>query len=431
MSGPPGASPDAQAAGAGAGAGAGADADADADADDGLARSTRLLHAGSPPLRDGAGPVSVPVVRTSTLRFENQAAYLDRQQRRSAGERIPAYGRHGLDTHHALEDALVSLEGGHRAFLAPSGLSAITLVLLALLSPGDHALVSDSVYSPVRRVDQTLLKRLGITLEYVSPTAAALAQRLRPETRLVYLESPGSLLYEVLDLPALAEVARAHGIPVAVDNTWSAGWLQQPLRLGANLSVQAATKYIAGHSDLMQGVVVVDSPDLARRLARTHEALGLTVSADDAWLALRGLRTLPVRLAQHQRHATQIAQWLQTQPLVQRVFYPALPNDPGHALWLRDFAGANGLVSFAFADTVTPAAARRFVDALTLFGLGASWGGYESLALIAAPERLAEHSAWQQAAPVVRLHVGLEDPEDLRADLAQALATLNAPDAAG
>lgn len=386
-----------------------------------LAPATRLLHAGAPTLRGGSGPVNVPVVRTSTVRFENSAALADHQHRRAAGERVASYGRHGLDTHRALEDAVTALEGGHRAFLTPSGLSAITLVLVALLSPGDHALIADSVYSPVRRVDATLLRRLGITLEYFAPSAQNLAAKIRPNTRLVYLESPSSLLYEVLDLPALTAVARAHDIPVATDNTWSGGWFHQPLALGANLSIQAATKYIAGHSDLMQGVVVTDSPALSRRIASAHEALGLTVGADDAYLALRGLRTLPVRLAQHQRHATQVAQWLQAQPQVARVFYPALPTDPGHALWLRDFSGANGLVSFAFADGVDARGAEAFVDALHFFGIGASWGGYESLALVAAPERLREHSAWTGTQPVVRLHIGLEDPQDLIADLAQGL----------
>ncbi|WP_454737770.1 cystathionine beta-lyase [Cupriavidus necator] len=382
-------------------------------------KHTRLLHAGAPLLRDGAGPVNVPVVRTSTVRFASQRELDERHHRRAAGERVATYGRHGLDTHQALEDALCTLEGGHRAFLAPSGLSAITLVLLGLLGPGEHALVSDSVYAPLRRVDKTLLQRLGITVRYFSPARDDLAALIRPDTKLVYLESPSSLLFEVLDLPRLTAIARARGVPVAVDNTWSGGWFLQPLRLGANISIQAATKYIAGHSDVMQGAVVVDSPALAKRIATAHEALGLAIGADDAYLALRGLRTLPVRLAQHQRNATEIAQWLQRHPQVSRVFYPALPEDPGHALWQRDFSGASGLVSFALraADATTAAA---FVDALHLFAIGASWGGYESLALIAAPERLREHSAWQGSTPVVRLHVGLEDTQDLLADLDQA-----------
>jgi len=334
-----------------------------------LGPSTRLLHAGTPPLQGGSGPVNVPVVRTSTVRFADSAAYADLHHRREAGERVASYGRHGLDTHRALEDAVVALEGGHRAFLTPSGLSAITLVLIALLSPGDHALVADSVYSPVRRVDATLLQRLGITLEYFSPSRDDLADKIRPNTRLVYLESPSSLLYEVLDLPALAAVARQHGIAVATDNTWSGGWFYQPLEHGANLSIQAATKYIAGHSDVMQGIVITDGPALSKKISTAYEALGLTIGADDAYLALRGLRTLPVRLAQHQRHATEIAQWLEQQPQVGRVFYPALPSDPGHALWKRDFSGASGLVSFAFAEL----AARTGRDVRSVVGGTSAW----------------------------------------------------------
>jgi cystathionine beta-lyase len=388
--------------------------------------ATRLLQAGAPALRDGSGPVNVPVVRTSTVRFANTDAHEDHHRRRSAGGRVASYGRHGLDTHRALEDAVTELEGGHRAFLAPSGLAAISLVMLALLSPGDHALVADSVYSPVRRVDQTLLRRLGITLEFFSPSRDDLAGLIRPSTRMVYLESPGSLLFEVLDLPALAAIARAHDIPVVTDNTWSGGWFYKPLALGANISIQAATKYIAGHSDVMQGIAVADSAAIARKLATAHEALGLTIGADDAYLALRGLRTLPVRLQQHQRHALEVAQWLRTQPAVERVFYPALPDDPGHRLWQRDFSGASGLLSFALRDA-DERRARVLVDGLRHFSIGASWGGYESLALVVAPERLREHSDWRGTAPVVRLHVGLEDPVDLIADLQQALGRAVAP----
>lgn len=387
-----------------------------------LRPTTRLLHAGAPALRDGSGPVNVPVVRTSTVRFANVQAHADHHHRRAAGERIATYGRHGLDTHRALEDAVLGLEGGHRAFLTPSGLSAITLVLLALLKPGDHALVADSVYSPVRRVDATLLKGLGITLEYFSPSRDDLAALIRPETRLLYLESPSSLLYEVLDLPALSAVAHARGVTVAVDNTWSGGWFYQPLSLGADISIQAATKYLAGHSDVMHGVVVTGDGRLSGIVGTAYEALGLTVGADDASLVLRGIRTLPVRLAQHQINATEVALHLQSHAAVERVFYPALPSHPGHDLWKRDYSGASGLVSFSFAVGFDEKQAEVFVDSLKLFGIGASWGGYESLALIAAPERLAEHSYYSKpGVPVVRLHIGLEDSSDLLMDISQAL----------
>ncbi|KAF1042678.1 MAG: Cystathionine beta-lyase [Herbaspirillum frisingense] len=380
---------------------------------------TELIHAGSPPFHGGAAPVNVPVVRTSTVRFAGTAEYDSIHERRAAGENIASYGRHGLETHRALETAINALEGGTRCFLTPSGLSAITLTFLALLSPGDHALVSDSVYSPLRRVDQQLLRRLGIDLSYFSPGRDRVEDLIRPQTRLLYVESPGSLLYEVLDLPALAQLARRRGIVLATDNTWGSGYLYRPLQLGAHISVLAATKYISGHSDVMQGAVVVGDDELAVRIAQASDNLGLAISADDAYLSLRGIRTLPVRLAQHQANALQVAHFLQAHPRVGRVFYPALPSDPGHALWQRDFSGANGLLSFSLREDDADLA-RRFVDALELFAIGASWGGYESLVQLAAPARLHEHSYFTERRPVVRLHVGLENANDLVDDLSRA-----------
>ncbi|MEB3096846.1 cystathionine beta-lyase [Achromobacter sp. D10] len=385
---------------------------------------TRLVHAGLPELTQGSGPVNVPVVRTSTVRFADTATQAALGRQRAAGERIATYGRHGLDTHQALEEAVASLEGGYRTVLAPSGLSAIVLVLLATLAPGEHALVADSVYSPVRKVDRALLQRYGIEVEYFSATRDALEPLIRPNTRLLYLESPSSLLYEVQDLPALAAVARRHGVLVAADNTWSGGLYYQPLALGAHLSIQAATKYLAGHSDVMMGVVTVDSAELAARLGATHDALGLSVGADDAYLTLRGLRTLDVRLARHCENALAVAEYLARHDDVANVYYPALAQDPGHAVWRRDFSGASGLVSFAFRHP-DASAASRFIDALRYFSIGASWGGYESLALEAAPERLAEHRYWRDGLPassVVRLHIGLESPLDLIGDMERAFA---------
>jgi len=385
---------------------------------------TRLVHAGLPELTQGSGPVNVPVVRTSTVRFADTATQAALGRQRAAGERIATYGRHGLDTHQALEEAVASLEGGYRTVLAPSGLSAIVLVLLATLAPGEHALVADSVYSPVRKVDRALLQRYGIEVEYFSATRDALEPLIRPNTRLLYLESPSSLLYEVQDLPELAAVARRHGVLVAADNTWSGGLYYQPLALGAHLSIQAATKYLAGHSDVMMGVVTVDSAELAARLGATHDALGLSVGADDAYLTLRGLRTLDVRLARHYENALAVAEYLARHDDVANVYYPALAQDPGHAVWRRDFSGASGLVSFAFRHP-DASAASRFIDALRYFSIGASWGGYESLALEAAPERLAEHRYWRDGLPassVVRLHIGLESPLDLIGDLERAFA---------
>ncbi|MBW0447742.1 cystathionine beta-lyase [Paraburkholderia phenoliruptrix] len=386
--------------------------------DDGLL--TRVLHAGSPPFESGSAPVNVPVVRTSTVRFEQNADRVALHQRREAGEAVSTYGRHGMATHRALEAAIGELEGASNVLLAPSGLSAVSLVFIALLSPGDHVLVQDSVYGPVRERIEPLLTRLGVSFTYFNASAGLPAALLQPTTRLIYAESPSSFLYEVIDLPALAAFAHEHGVLLAADNTWGAGLLYRPLALGADISVQAVTKYLGGHSDLMQGAVSTANPELGRRLLDTHDALGLSVSADDAYLALRGIRSLAVRLAQHGRNALEVARYLQTEDdVVARVFHPALPDDPGHALWKRDFKGANGLVSFAFRHAQA-AQASAFVDALRLFGIGASWGGFESLALVAPPSRIREHSYWRGAEAIVRLHVGLEDPADLIADLGQA-----------
>ncbi|HEY0207749.1 cystathionine beta-lyase [Acerihabitans sp.] len=385
-----------------------------------LRAETLLIHSGAPaPDPAGAGPVNIPVVRASTVRFASVATMADYHQRHSAGERVASYGRHGMDTHQALESAVSTLEGGHRAFLTPSGLSAISLVFIALASPGDHILVADSVYSPIHRIDRALLSRYGIQLQYFSPSGDDLAALVRPNTRLIYLESPGSLLYEVLDFPAIVALARRRGILVAADNTWSGGYFFKPLALGANISLQAATKYLAGHSDVMQGVVVVDGPELAARIGAAYDALGLTVGADDAYLTLRGIRTLAVRMPRHQINATEVARHLAGHAEVARVFYPALPSDPGHALWQRDFTGASGLVSFTVRRKA-PGFAAAFVDALSLFAIGASWGGYESLATIADPALLSKHGDWQGDTALIRLHIGLENPQDLTRDIDRA-----------
>jgi cysteine-S-conjugate beta-lyase len=383
------------------------------------ALATRVLHSGLAGFEGGTAPVNVPVVRTSTLRFASSDDYERLRQQRHDGENVATYGRHGTATHRALEAAIGELEGAAHTLLAPSGLSAISLVFLTLLAPGDHALIQDSVYGPVRERVEPLLARLGIDISYFHAQDGVPRDALRPNTRLVYVESPGSFLYEIIDLPALGAWAAEQGLVVAADNTWSAGWLHQPLKHGAHVSIQATTKYAGGHSDLMQGAVSTQDAVLWHRLRDTHEALGLSVGADDASLTLRGIRTLGVRLAQHARHSLQVAEYLQGEAAVARVFHPALPDDPGHALWRRDFSGANGLVSFAFAAPHADRA-HAFIDALRLFAHGASWGGFESLALLAPASRLRQQRYFVSDLPVVRLHAGLEDPADLIDDLRHA-----------
>jgi cystathionine beta-lyase len=383
---------------------------------------TTLQHTGTASFDPtcGAAPVALPPMRTSTVRFESLAALDEAYRRRTAGERVVTYGRMGMDTHVALEDVFKSLEHGQHCYLAPSGLSAITLAFLAFLQAGDHALVSDSVYGPVRLLYDEVLKRLNIEVTYFAAGRDDIVSLARPNTRLVYTESPGSLLFEMIDIPALAAQAAGLGVPLAVDNTWGSGYIYRPLDLGAQVSVISGTKYVGGHSDLMLGAVVTGDAALAQRLNLTQYAMGYSLSADDAWLALRGVRTLPIRMAQHARHAMQVCEFLQARPEVARIYHPAWPQDPGHGLWRRDCTGSNGMVSVEL--RFTQAQARAFVDGLTLFGIGFSWGGFESLVQLVDPHLLDGHHYWRGGDhALVRLHIGLEAPVDLIADLERAL----------
>lgn len=394
---------------------------------------TLLLHSGIAEFnpKTQSAPVALPSMRTSTVRFANMDALDRATAEKSRGERAATYGRAGMDTHAALEQVFCDLEGAQRAFLAPSGLSGITLAFLALLDAGDHVLVADCVYGPVRYLDKIVLGRFGIEASYCRATPEALEAQLRPNTRMLYIESPGSLLFEMLDIPALAEFARRHGLVLVDDNTWGAGYVYKPLQLGVDVSVVAGTKYIGGHSDLMLGAVMANDPDLIRRLNETHYAMGYSVSADDAWLALRGVRTLPLRMRQHAANALEICRYLAARPETLRIFHPAFPGDPGHALWQRDCQGSNGMLAVEL--SLSQAQARRFVDGLRLFSIGYSWGGFESLVQLVEPSALAAHGYWSESAAgkgmesegganraVIRLHIGLEAPQDLMADLDQA-----------
>lgn len=388
---------------------------------------TLLQHTGQAKFdpQTGLAPVAMPSMRTSTVRFKDMATHDAAQAAKARGERAPTYGRVGLDTHAALETILCQLEGGHRAFLAPSGMAAISMAMLAFLGQGDHALVIDSVYAPVRNLQDKVLGRMGVEMSFVAADIGSLQAAIQPNTRVLYLESPGSLLMQMLDLPALVQWAHEHNLVVMADNTWGSGYAYQPLELGADVSIVAVTKYVGGHSDLMLGAAIAKDNKLIAQLHDTHYALGSTVSADDAWLAIRGVRTLPIRMQACAAHANEVCTWLSQQPWVSKIFNPAWPQDPGHDLWRRDAHGANGL--FALAVNFNTEQARKFVDALECFGIGYSWGGYESLITIVSNNAIAQHSYWQQAgagistdSTVLRLHVGLEEPADLIADLQQA-----------
>ena len=375
-------------------------------------KRTAVVEAGRDPALH-AGAVNVPVYRASTILFPD----VESMRTESAPY---SYGRRGTPTTRSLEQAICELEGGARTVLTPSGLSACTLAILTACGAGDHVLVTDSVYGPTRVFCQRLGKRYGIVADYFGPCIGADIESLfRPNTKAVFLESPGSLTFEVQDVPAIAAVAHRHGAAVIMDNTWATPLGFDALRHGADLSVQAVTKYIAGHSDVLLGTVTANESWRAR-LVETHGTLGLCASGDEAYLAQRGLRTLAVRLKQHQESATEIATWLKSRAEVARVIYPPLHDDAGHELWKRDFTGACGLFSVVL-HPVSEAGVAAMLDGLTHFGLGYSWGGFESLII---PVRL--HRSFPPAleGPLLRLHIGLEDVDDLKADLAAGLERL-------
>jgi cystathionine beta-lyase len=390
--------------------------------DDTFRRDTLLTHTGGTPA-DRHGAVNPPVYRASTILFPTVAEW-EASRVHANRFNVLRYGQLGTPTTFALEEAIATLEGGYRAMLLPSGLAAATTVLLALLRSGDHLLMTDSAYQPTRHFCKAHLARYGITTTFYDPCIGAeIASLMRPETRLVFLESPGSITFDVQDIPAIAEVAHARGALVAIDNTWATPYFLPAMQLGVDVSVIAATKYIGGHADVMLGTITTTEP-LYEPVRSMVAELGYCVSPDDAFLGLRGLRTLGLRLDRHQRSALQVAEWLETRPEVQRVLYPALPSDPGHAIWKRDFRGASGLFGVVL-KPVPKAAGDAMLNSLRLFGMGASFGGFESLAIPMDSTRLRKLTKSPDSR-YVRLHVGLEDPADLIADLEQGLGRLRA-----
>lgn len=385
--------------------------------------TTDLIHLARPGQRPA--PVNPPVVRTSTVTFSTLDEMRDIKQRRAHGERLFSYGRRGTPTTHALEDAISRLENGEHTQLLPSGVAAINLVFMTLLQPGAHVVIADSVYQPVRRIVEGWLRPWGIAVDYFDGTPEHLSALLRAETRLIYTEVPGSLVYEMQDLPALAAVTAERDIPLAVDNTWSSGLLMRPLEHGATISLMACTKYVVGHSDVMLGSVTANG-EIGRRLGEMAATQGQCIGGDDAYLALRGLRTLACRMATHADNARQLGDWLSSQPHVARVHQPSRTEHPGHGLWQRDFDGTNGLLTMEFTAETPPSRVDALVDSLALFGIGSSWGGFESLALpcnVAAARSL--DNSWARRGPCLRLHAGLEAIDDLRDDLERAWTRLD------
>jgi cysteine-S-conjugate beta-lyase len=378
---------------------------------------TRLAHAGRDPSRQH-GFVNTPIYRGSTVIFPTVAAL-------EANDQDFTYGRLGTPTVRALEEAIAEIEGGHSTLLAPSGLSAIATSLLAFVRAGDEVLVVDSVYRPARRFCDNVLKRLGVTVTYYDPLIGeSIGGLITDKTRVVFTESPGSQTFEVQDIPAIAKAAHAAGAVVILDNTWATPLYFKPFAHGADVSIQAATKYIGGHADIMLGSITTTAKTSAA-IAKTHEDLGLCVGPEDVYLGLRGLRTLAGRLDRHQKSALELARWLSQRQEVARVIHPALPGDPSYTLWKRDFSGASGLFSIIL-NAFSRQSVAAMLDGLSLFGMGYSWGGFESLIIPFDPRDYRTATTWNAEGPALRLHVGLEDVEDLKADLDAGFARLNA-----
>ena len=366
------------------------------------------------------GYVNTPVYHASTLLYRTAEDFLGRKGQYS-------YGRRGTPTSEALEKAIQDIEGPACAGVAllPSGLAAIATALLAVLKSGDHVLVSDSAYGPTRKFCDTVLSRYGVTTSYYDPLiGAGIASLLQPNTRVVFTEAPGSLTFEMQDIPAIAEVAHNNNALVLMDNTWASPLYFRALEKGVDLSIQSGTKYIGGHSDLMLGTVAANK-DTAQRLKDTAYAMGLCVGPDDMNLGLRGLRTLAVRLRHHHQSGLTVARWLAQRPEVLKVLHPALPGAPGHDIWKRDFTGASGLFSIIL-KPVPEQAVLAFLNALSLYGMGASWGGFESLAIPFDVTSSRTATKWAPGGPAIRFHIGLEDVNDLIADLERGFAALAA-----
>ena len=362
------------------------------------------------------GMVNPAVYRASTITFPDVATLHNRNQ-------PYLYGRRGTPTSRAFETAVAELEGGHNSKATPSGLAAVSSALMAFLGSGDHLLMVDTVYHPARLFCDSVLKRMGVETTYYDPAIGkGISSLIRSNTRVVYCESPGSQTMDVQDVPAIADAAHRAGAIAMMDNTWSGGHYFKAFAMGCDVSIQAATKYLVGHSDAMLGTVTCSAATW-ERFRDYYETVGLFAGPDDMYLALRGLRTLDVRLERHMRSALTVAEWLRGRPEGETVLYPALSNAPGHSLWKRDFTGASGLFSVVL-KPASPKAVASMLDNMQLFSMGYSWGGFESLIVPFTPHRTA--TTWQSEGPCMRLHIGLEHTDDLIADLTDGFARLKA-----
>ncbi len=387
-----------------------------------MKEDTKLVHLGRGP-SSFEGTVNLPVYRASTILSADMDSYIHRFDDEKNFTDI-TYGARGTQNSRALGEAIADLEGGHGTIVTTSGLSAISVTLGALVSAGDHILISDSVYGPTRTFCNQVLSRYGVTTEYYSPDIGdAIAELIQKNTRLVLMEAPGSLTFEMQDIPGITRAAKEKGVLTVMDNTWATPVFFRPLEHGVDISIQAGTKYIAGHSDLVIGMVTSARETTHKMMVSHAQNLGDAASPDDCYLALRGLRTLSVRLYRQQESTLKVAAWLADQPQVYRVLYPALPGDPGHALWKRDFKGASSLFGLAM-HSEDETAVKAMADSLRYFQIGSSWGGYESLIAFNHMPVARERVPWTEKPFMLRVHIGLEDPEDLIADLTQGLARI-------
>lgn len=376
------------------------------------------------------GTVNTPIHKTSTILFETWQEYMEadggKDVYNSGHGQIAdfSYGIGGTPTRFDLQKTLAQMEGADYALVTPSGLSSITTVLLSLVSSGDHILVTDSVYGPTRRFCNKELKRLGVETTYYEPLIGSdISNLIRDNTKLIFTESPGSLTFEIQDIPAICKVAKAKDIPVIIDNSWGSSLYFKPFEHGVDISIQAATKYIGGHSDLILGTITT-TKQYIKQIFATYKNLGISVSPEDCYMALRGIRTMPVRIKEHEKSALNIAKWLEKHPKVKSVLHPALPSFVGHDLWKRDFKGSTGLFTIILDKKYPYDSICKMINGMKLFGIGASWGGYESLIIYFDPTPIRTAKKWDTKETCIRLYIGLEAEEDLKEDIEAGLGRL-------
>ncbi|SDN45670.1 cystathionine beta-lyase [Vreelandella arcis] len=383
-----------------------------------MKRETKLCHYGQPAR---PGPANPPVIRASTIIHNTVESYNLTKHMRESDDSVLSYGRRGTTTAHALMEAIADLEGGEGAWLYPTGVAAISSVLMALLRPGDHLLLVDTIFGATKACCDEVLQRFGVTYDLFPSDTTDLTPYVKENTNLVFVESPGSQTYEVMDLPALCTSAHKADLIVVADNTYGSGWLYRPLELGCDVSIIAGTKYLGGHADVMMGAVSARG-EAASKIRKTAHVTGQTLAPDESYATLRGMRTLSLRLERHEENSLALATWLAERPEVIRVLHPGLPVHPGHDIWARDASGSNGLLSVALIAGVD---LEILLNSLQLFGIGSSWGGFESLAMPISPDRSrASLIGLPKGGKIVRFHAGLEHIDDLIADLDTALSVL-------